>query len=405
MRAFRSLRYRDYRLFWVGAILSNTGTWMAAVASSWYVFLLTRSAFWVGILSFANFIPMVLSPFGGMIADRWDRRSILLSTQAFMMADAVVLAVLAQTGLASAPVIVALTAGVGLGFAFNAPAWQAFIPSLVPREHLVNAIALNSAQFSLARVVGPAVAGVLLASTSVALVFWLNAVSFVTVIAALLLVRGRGRPAPTGESPIAAIRAGMAYAWSHPTLRAMLSTIAAVSLFAAPVLALLPVYASDVYGRGSGAYGALAAAMGLGSVAGALILGGRARTSPRTIGWGVAVAAASLGAFAVVPSFGAGLALLVVYGAAYLFTVASTNSSIHTAVDEAYRGRVASLFMLAFGGLFPVGSLLAGTVAERVGPGPTTLAGAALTAGWAVWMLRSERRRGAGDLGPALAEG
>ncbi len=164
MGSFDSLRYRDYRLLWIGAVLSNSGTWMANVAVAWYVLELTRSAFWVSFVTFISFLPTVLSPIGGVYTDRFDRKRILLYAQAFMMVDAVALTLLAWTGRASLFPVMALIFGQGIGFALNGPAWMALVPSLVPPEAMVNAIALNSAQFNLARVIGPAIAGPLIAA-------------------------------------------------------------------------------------------------------------------------------------------------------------------------------------------------------------------------------------------------
>ena len=205
MGSFDSLRHRNFRLLWIGAFLSNVGTWMQSIALAWYVFLITHSAFWVSFVTFVNFVPTVLSPIGGVFTDRLDRKRILFATQSFMMADAAVLAVLAWLHHATLFAVMALTFGQGLAFAFNGPTWQAFVPSLVPSEAMVNAIALNSAQFSLARVVGPAVAGAIIAASpdGAALVFTLNAVSFLTVLAALWLMRtppGRWWARPPGGS-------------------------------------------------------------------------------------------------------------------------------------------------------------------------------------------------------------
>src|SRR5205809_2113197 len=243
---------------------------MQSIALAWFVFLLTRSAFWVSFVTFVNFVPTVLSPIGGVYTDRLDRKRILLATQTFLMADAVVLAVLAWMHHATLFAVMALTFGQGLAFAFNGPTWQAFVPSLVPPDAMVNAIALNSGQFSLARVIGPAIAGVIIASYSdgAAVVFTMNAVSFLTVIGALLMMRTRPIAVAQRERVRDLLRTGLAYTWQNRRIRAMIATIAVVSFFAAPAGALLPVFAAKVYGRGAGSYGSLAAALGVGSVAG-----------------------------------------------------------------------------------------------------------------------------------------
>ena len=393
MGSFDSLRYRDYRLLWTGAVLSNIGTWMQAIALSWYVFELTHSAFWVSFVTFANFVPAVFAPIGGVYTDRMDRKVILLVAQTFMMLDAAVLAVLAWTGRANLFAVMALTFGQGLGFALNAPAWQAFLPSLVPPEALVNAIALNSAQYSVARVIGPAIAGVLIATVGAGLVFGINAVSFLAVLAALALVRTRPAPLAAAQSVRDLLVGGFAYAWGNRLIRAMVGVIAVQAFFAAPVTALLPLFAADVFGRGAGGYGGLAAALGVGAVLGALLLG---RLGNRVSQVFVAAAMADMGAvlvvFSSVHSYPSGLVLMVLYGVAFLVIVAGTNSAIQLQVDERVRGRVISIWLLAIGGFYPLGSLLAGAVAQVVGAPTTTMVGALVTAAWGLgllWRFRS----------------
>jgi MFS family permease len=389
--SFDSLRHRNFRLLFTGAFLSNVGTWMQAIALSWYVFLLTHSAFWVSFVTFVNFIPTVLSPIGGVYTDRLDRKRILLCTQSFMMIDAATLATLAWLHHATLFVVMALTFGQGLAFALNGPTWQAFVPSLVPPEAMVNAIALNSAQFSLARVVGPAIAGVVIASYSdgAALVFTLNAVSFLTVLVALLMMR-TPRVVLGGRQRVRdLLRTGLAYTWENRRIRAMIAAIAVVSFFAAPAGALLPVFAAKVYGRGAGSYGALAAALGLGSVAGALTLGRLGnRIGRRVVALAAASAGGSLVLFGAVRSYGAGLMLMFLFGAAYLLVISGTNSDIQLAVDDRLRGRVISVWMLAFGVSYPVGSLLAGVAASVWGAPTTVVAGAVVCCVWGLGMLR-----------------
>lgn len=405
MNSFDSLRHRNFRLLWIGAILSNVGTWMQSVALSWYVFELTRSAFWVSFVTFVNFVPTVLSPIGGVFTDRLDRKRILLVTQSFMMVDAAVLAVLAALGRASLFAVLALTFGQGLAFALNGPTWQAFVPSLVPPEALVNAIALNSAQFSLARVIGPAIGGVLIVSAGPGLVFALNAVSFVAVLVALGLVRvPRHVPPPERPNVVAELTQGLRYTWHEHRIRMMIATVAVASFFGAPVIALLPIYAADVFGRGAGSFGVLAAAAGAGSVVGALGLSRvGARVTPGAVAWSMAAMGASLVGFATAGAYATGLLLLVAYGAAYLFSISGTNGDIQLQVDDAYRGRVLSLFMLAFGAAYPLGSLVAGLAAERWGAPVTTVVGGTACGAWGVrlawWWYRNPRTR------PALEPG
>ncbi|MGH2573700.1 MAG: MFS transporter [Actinomycetota bacterium] len=403
MRSLESLKHRNFRLMWTGAILSNTGTWMAAVALSWYVFLLTRSPFWVSFVTFINFVPTVLSPIGGVLTDRFDRKRILVLAQVFMMVNAAALALLAWLDQASLFAVMALTFGQGLGFAINAPAWMAFVPSLVPPESMVNAIALNSAQFSLARVIGPAVAGALIAASSrgVPLIFAINAVSFVTVLIALALVRSWPTPPRQRRTVRDLLMGGLSYTWGHRPIRAMIGAIAVMSLFGAPVTALLPVFAAEVFGRGAEEFGVLAAALGVGSFLGALLLARvGSRVSQASIAATLVCLSATLILFASIGVYAVGVLLMVLYGTAFLFLVAGTNSAIQLQVEEGMRGRVISMWMLAFGAFYPAGSLVAGIAAEAWGAPVTTIAGAAVCAAWGLILLG----RSAGPAGRAVLE-
>ena len=387
MGAFRSLRYRDYRRFWFGAFASNTGTWMQNIALSWYVLQLTGSVFWVGAINFANFVPMWFSPLGGVLADRMDRKKILLATQTAMMLAAVGLAVVTQVGTTSVVPAFLLTLFTGMAFAVDAPTRNSFFPKLVPAESMVNAIALNSAQFSLARVVGPAVAGAMVATVGVVPVFWINAASFLAVLAALAAIRSRFDAAATAAAPPARLRDGLVYAWRHPLIRTMLLSVAILSLFGGPVAALLPVFAQEVFGRGPQAFGFLTAALGIGSVIGAMALSRVGRVRPGMVGGGLVVSGVALIGLGATTNFAAGLGAMLVFGGSYLFSISATNSQIQTSVDDLVRGRVVGLFLLAFGGLFPIGSLVAGTIADRVGVGITTIGGALLCLAWGVVLL------------------
>jgi len=389
--SFDSLGHRNFRLLWTGALISNVGTWMQSTALAWYVFELTHSAFWVSFVSFINLIPLVLAPLGGVYSDRVDRKRILFVTQTLMMVDAAVLAVLAWAGHAGLAVVLVLTFGQGLAFAFNGPAWLAWIPSLVPPGSLVNAVALNSAQFSAARVVGPAIAGGLIAAFGPGLVFGLNAVSFVAVLVALALIDApRTAPLPR-ERTLDFLRSGVTYAWRHRRIRTMLITVAVVAFFGSPILALMPIYAHDVFHRGSGSYGVLLAAIGLGAVTGALALGRYGtRLRANSIPISTVVTGVLLVAFGAAGMYAVAIVVGVAYGAANLFVNAAANSDIQLHVDEGVRGRVLSIYMVAFGAAFPIGSLVAGAAAVRWGAPATTIAGAFGCVAWgAILLLRS----------------
>lgn len=389
MGAFDSLKYRDYRLLWTGAVLSNIGTWMHLTALSWYVFLLTGSAFWVSFATFANFLPTVLSPIAGVYTDQFNRKKLLVYAQVSMMVSAGALAVLVWTNQATLFWVMALTFTLGTGFTFNGTTWQAYMPSLVPPESMVNAIALNSAQFSMARVIGPAVGGVLLGVAGAGLIFGINAISFLAVLVALALIRTVSGPTQERRTVRDLLVGGFSYTWRHRRIRMMIVVIALMSFFASPVTALLPIFAADVFGKGAAGFGTLAAAMGVGSVLGALAIGRRGRVTPRLIAGALAVQGAILILFASIPVFWVGAALLVLFGSAFLIVISGTNSDIQLHVDEAVRGRAISAWLLAFGTTYPAGSLLAGLLAELWGAPATMMAGGAVCAvsGLVLWWL------------------
>jgi MFS family permease len=396
MGSFEALRYRDYRLLWIGAVLSNVGTWMQTIALGWYVFQLTRSAFWVSFITFANFIPIVFSPLGGVFSDRFDRKKILTASQAIMMIDAAVLSVLAWTGHANLAAVMVLTFGQGLMIGFSGPTWMAFITSLVPPKAMVNAIALNSGQFNLARVVGPAIAGLIIGLTSSgpAIVFTINAASFLTVLAALARIGPHARPGRQRQGVWELLTGGLAYTWRNERIRTMILGLGVMSFFAAPAAALLPVFAADVFHRGAGSYGSLAASAGLGSVTGALLLGRLGnRLSPSVIAGALMALGASLILFASIPVYPAGLGLIFLYGVAFLLFISGNNSDVQLTVDEPMRGRVLSIWMLALGAFLPLGSLLSGVAAEAWGPQATTIAGGGGCALWGLAMLWRFRAR------------
>ena len=392
MGAFDSLRYRDYRLLWTGAVLSNIGTWMHLTALSWYVFLLTRSAFWVSFVTFANFVPTVLSPIAGAYTDQFNRKKLLVYAQVSMMVSAGVLAILVWTEQANLFWVMALTFTLGTGFTFNGTAWQAYMPSLVPPESMVNAIALNSAQFSVARVIGPAIGGVLLGVAGAGLIFGINAISFLAVLIALALIRTRASPAQERRTVRDLVVGGFTYTWRHRRIRTMILVIAVMSFFGSPVTALLPIFAADVFGQGAAGFGTLAAAMGVGSVLGALAIGRRGRVTPRLIAGALALLGTILILFAAIPVFAVGVVLMVLFGSAFLIVISGTNSDIQVHVDEAMRGRAISAWLLAFGTTYPTGSLLAGLLAEVWGAPATMMVGGGVcaVAGLALWWLPEE---------------
>jgi MFS family permease len=382
----RALAHRNFRLFLFGQGVSLIGTWMQQVALAWLVFELTGasadSAFWLGLVNFCGQAPaLVLAPFAGVFVDRWNLHRLLLVTQTLMMLQAFAVAALALTGTADVPALIALSVVLGVVNVFDMTARQAFYATMIDRrEDLANAIALNSSMVNGSRLVGPALAGLLLAETSAGVCFLVNGVSYLAVLAALLAMRLGPRPRPPHRGPVqAGLREGLSYAWGFAPIRAILLLLSLVSLMGMSYSVLLPVFAKDVLRGGPAEYGLLGAAAGVGALAGALLLA--ARHSVLGLGRWIALTPALFGAALVGFSFsdklGLSLPLLVVAGFAMMVHMAASNTVLQTVVDEDKRGRVMSLYTMAFLGTLPLGSLLAGSLAHQIGaPGMVRLGGA-----------------------------
>jgi MFS family permease len=386
--AFRALRHRNFRLFAGGQFVSLIGTWMQTVALGWLVYRLTRSPFLLGLAGFLGQIPtLFFAPLAGVWADRWDRHRMVLGTQVLFMAQALALAALVLSGRATIAGILALSLLGGFVTAVDVPARQSFMIEMVgDREDLPNAIALNSSVFNVARLVGPSVAGVLLGFMSEGAVFLLNGVSYVAVIAALLAIRVAPRERRGGPSPPvwAHLTEGVRYAASFAPARAVLLLLAFVGFVAAPYAVLMPMFATDVLHGGSNTLGFLVASIGLGALGGALYLA--RRRSVRGLGTVIAWAAAAFGgallALAAVRREGLACLVLAISGFGMMAHMAASNTVLQTLVDHDKRGRVMSLYAVAMMGTTPLGSLLAGALAGRIGA-PLTVAlggGASLVA-------------------------
>ena len=271
-RAFQAFRYRDFRLVWAGAFTSTTGTWMQNVAQSWLVLSLTGSAFYLGLVGFLADLPILLfSLVGGVVADRLDRRKLLLASQYLQMGSAFILAGLTLWGWVEVGQVLALVFLTGTAQSFGGPAYQALLPGLVRREDVSNAIALNSLQFNLARVFGPLLAGAVMAAAGAALCFALNGLSFLAVIVGLYLIRAQFVPQPSGESVLVGIRNGFSFLRSRGSLW-QLSVLGFVITFCGiPLLTLLPVFARDIFRTGATGYANMMAVSGAGAIAGALL--------------------------------------------------------------------------------------------------------------------------------------
>jgi MFS family permease len=386
---FRSLRHRNFRLYVTGQIISLTGTWMQSVAQGWLMHRLTHSAFWLGLLGFTQFLPvMLLSLWAGAVIDRMDRRRLLCMTQGAFLVQAVVLATAVTTGVVQPWMVLVLAGVFGTVNAFDMPARHSFVVEMAGRDDLSNAIALNSAVFNSARIVGPAVAGVLLATVGEGGCFWLNALSYVAVLATLARMDlPRREFLRRGPSLGAGLAEGVRYAWASRPLRNLLLLLGVTAGIGFQYQLLLPVYARDLLHAGPRVYGLLLTAFGAGALLGALRLTGRpGRPGLRlNLFVGLGACGAGLAWFAwsrLVP-----LSLLAgaLAGFGLIVYVGSTNTLLQLTTDDRYRGRVMSLYTLMFAGTTPVGALGAGAIAQRWGaPVATSVSAAVMLAGAAL---------------------
>jgi len=368
----RALQHRNYRLFFGGQTLSLIGTWMQQIAMSWLVYRVTGSALLLGVVGFASQIPtFVLAPVAGVLADRWNKHRVLVWTQTLSMLQAVVLTVLVLGNIVQIWHIVALSVFIGMVNAFDIPARQSFLIEMIERrEDLGNAIALNSSMMNGTRLIGPSIAGVLIAALGEGICFLLNAVSYLAVIAALLAMRVKPNISKSGgKSIIHELHEGISYAYRFPPIKAILMLIALVSLMGIPYTVLLPVFARDILHGGAHTFGFLMAAAGIGAFVSAILLA--SRKSVLGLGKIIPIAAAVFGlavaAFAFSRSLWPSLALLFIAGLGMMAQIASSNTILQTLVDDDKRGRVMSLFTMSFMGMAPFGSLLAGALAGKIG--------------------------------------
>jgi MFS family permease len=390
----RSLRRRNYRLYFVGQLISLIGSWMQTTAQQWLVYRLTGSEFSLGAVTFATFIPvLVLSLVMGVIVDRVERRRLLLITQTLFALTAAALAALTLTGVIEYWHIILLALVNGIGNALDMPARQAFNIDLVEKDDVLNAIALNSSAFNGARIIGPAIGGAVVAIVGEGPAFGLNAVSFLGVIGALLMMRMPPFTPPERRgSGLHELREGLAYLVRNRTVLGLVSMVAAFNLVGFPYVVLLPVFAGEVLGTGATGLGQLLAAQGVGALVGGLglaFLGDRQAKGPMILVNRALLPAGILlvGLSRTMPLSMLGLAL---GGYAQINQLAMTNTLIQLAVPDELRGRVVSTFTWALGGFWPLGSLLTGWMAERIGSAVTVVALAGVSAlialiGWALF--------------------
>ena len=382
-RTFHAFRYRDFRLMWCGAFTSTIGTWMQTVSQAWLVFSLTGSPFYLGLVAFLGEAPIMLfSILGGAAADRIDRRKLLLGSQYVQMSSAFILTALVYLESIQIWHFMVLVSVVGTAQAFGAPAYQALIPGLVKRKDMPNAIALNSIQFNLARVLGPVLAGVVMASLGAAACFALNGISFLAVILSLLLIRSSFSPAPSDDSVWHQIKQGFGFVKDQGALWQLSVLGFASTFFGLPLLTLLPVFARDVFDLGSGGYANMMAFSGVGAVVGALLYANLAWMKNR--GRFVLRVQLLLSALLVLFAFSQNLylacVLLFFAGICMMSLFASITSLVQLATTDEMRGRVMSIFTVSFRGGIPLGNLLAGAVASRVSPSFAILVGGVLLA-------------------------
>ncbi len=373
----RALRHADFRLFWAGNFLSNIGTWMQNVAQGWLVLELSNSAFWLGVVGFAASAPMlVFTLIGGVIADQVDRRRMMMHTQAAMMLFAFVLAALTWFEVVNVGEILLLAFATGTAMSLTAPSYQAMVPQLVPRQDLGNAIALNSAQFNLSRVVGPTIGGFAMAAFGVAGNFFLNGLSFLAVLLALRHIRYASPPVGNNARMRDRMAEGFRYVVSQREMTSLIWLVGVASILGFPYLIFMPMFARDILQVGETGLGLLMAASGVGAFLAATTLAwqGEVKGGGRRVAASAAVFFLAVMAFSFSNSFLLSSVLQVVAGFSMVLMVASTNTLLqHLAADE-MRGRVMSIYATAFLGFAPVGSLIAGAIAGTVSA-PYAIAG------------------------------
>jgi MFS family permease len=365
-----ALKYRNFRLFFFGQGISLIGTWMQQVAMIWLVYRLSNSEFLLGLVAFCSQIPsFFLAPVAGVYTDRWNLHRTILLTQSLAMCQAMILAVLTLTGTVAVWQVLALSVCLGLITAFDVPARQAFLIQMVEgREGLSNAIGLNSSMFNGARLVGPAIAGFLIAVVGEGICFLLNALSYVAVLTALLAMRlPPHAPVKPSHHVLHELREGFRYAFGSLPIREILMILALVNMAAMPLMVLLPVFAKIVLRGGPDTLGLLTAATGLGALLGALSFASRKSVLGlgRQIAWASALFGLSLIAFSFSRVLWLSMLLLVTSGFAVMMEMAASNTILQTIVDDDKRGRVMSFYAMAFFGVAPLGSLLAGSMASH----------------------------------------
>lgn len=371
--------HRDFRWFWLGALVSNTGGWMQNAAVPYVAFTLTGSAGDVGITGFFQYVPfMVMGLVGGVLADRYPRRALLIGAQLAQAVCAFALWALVASGSATTASLSALAFASGLAGGVNTPIWQSFVTELVPRDVLLNAVTLNSAQFNAARALGPFLTGIVIALWGAASAFAINGVSFLVVIGVLLVIRGTSddRVRPESGTALAGIRRGAAHVVSSPAILACCIAIIAVSGLGSPLFSYLAVYGGSVYEVTGWQLGLMFGAAGIGSVLFTPLLLSIAPRLPRArlLGAAMLLYGVSVAVMGVVPTYAASILVLLCFGGAYLSIAATINTTIQLVVLEELRGVVIAIYLMCLTGALPIGLFVWGAAADVIGIRPTTVA-------------------------------
>lgn len=379
-RVFKAFQYRDFRVMWLGACTSSIGTWMQNLAQAWLVYSLSGSSFYLGLDAFLGQLPIiVLSLIGGVVADRNSRRKLLLMSQFIQMASAFLLATLLFLGVVKVWHILCLSFVTGTAQAFGGPAYMALIPSLVDTEDLPNAIALNSIQFNLARVIGPMLGGIALTQLGATWCFSLNGISFIAVIISLLVIRQRFIPAKTGETMLQSMQQGIGFIRGRTGMVALIALAFCMTLLGIPVNVFLPVFARDVFHQGPSTFTLFLCFSGAGSVCGALIVAALSRRKRlgRPALLTLIVLGVLIAGFSLSKSVAWSCLLIFLCGAALISVFAMISSLVQLITADHMRGRVMSVYNVAFRGGMPIGSLVLGSLIPAF-TAPVTLAATGL---------------------------
>jgi MFS family permease len=396
---FGALAHRNFRLFFIGQGISLVGTWLQNVGEGWLILTLTNSPFYVGLTAALSSLGVLLfSLYAGVIADRVDKRRVIIFMQLAFMLEAFTVSILVWTGVVAVWQVLVLATILGIASAFDIPMRQAFIVEMVGKDDLMNAIALNSSLFNAARVLGPAIAGFLIGAFGIAWCYFLNGVSYIAVIAGLLLMRLPRKPPPAETtSAWTGFREVLAYLRGDRRSRVLMTLTAIISVFGFPYIAMMPVFARDVLHRGAAGYGALTSSIGIGAVIGALAIAltsARIRRRGRLMLLGGTVFGLLLILFSASRVLPLSMVLLALTGCAMIVNNSITNTLLQTSAPDHLRGRIMGFYSFVFVGMAPFGAFLFGVVAEHIGVPLTLAAGGAIVmlavtiAGWSVRELR-----------------